>query len=238
MKLTLIEMVQNILSAMDSDDVNDVSATVESTQVATVVQESYLRLIADRDWPFLRTLTTLYATSVGTPTTMTMPPTLNKLLWIKYNKRDVQYLDPLAFKTMLDGRGVVAGVVSTEGFLMTAQPQYWTTYDDVSVVFDGYDSAVDDFLQESKVAVYAVVAPVWNTTNAFVPNLPDKFFPTLLAEAKATCFLNMKQQGNQREEKNAHVGRVRMQNEAWRADAGETKYNTAINYGRHSGGRK
>lgn len=233
MKMTLLEMVQNILSSMDSDDVNDITDTVESLQVAEVVKESYFSLIAERDWPFLRGLFTLTALAdTARPTTMRMPTNVNKVAWIKYNKKDVEYKDPQEFQYLLDTRVETTGVVDSNGFILNADPQYWTTFDDDYVVFDGYDSAVDSTLVSAKSNAYGVTIPTWSATNAFVPTMPDKFFPTLLAEAKATCFLNMKQQANPREEKRAHNGRSRMQNEAWRANAGESKYNDRVNYGR------
>jgi hypothetical protein len=37
-KMTLLEMTQNILSAMNSDEVNSITDTVESLQVAEEIQ--------------------------------------------------------------------------------------------------------------------------------------------------------------------------------------------------------
>lgn len=232
-KLTLLEMVQDILSSMDSDDVNSISDTVESSQVAGFIKETYFSLITERDWPFLRSLTTLTAYSdVNNPTKMRIPTTVNKLLWVKYNKKDVTYLDPLEFKSMLDTRVETTGVVDANGYLLNQDPQYWTTYDDDVIWFDGYNSALDNTLQESKTSVYAVIIPAWSHVDSFVPLMPEKFFPTFLAEAKATCFINIKQQPNSKEEGKAKRGRSRMQNEAWRSNVGESKYNSAVNYGR------
>ena len=41
MKRTLLEMVQSILSDMDSEDVNAVSDTLEAQQVASVIEDTY-----------------------------------------------------------------------------------------------------------------------------------------------------------------------------------------------------
>jgi len=54
----------------------------------------------------------------------------------------------------------------------------------------------------------------------------------LLSEAKASCFLNFKQQANGREEQRARRGRIRMKNEAVKVDSAEKKYNEKSNYGR------
>jgi hypothetical protein len=57
-------------------------------------------------------------------------------------------------------------------------------------------------------------------------------FPVLLADAKATCFVNIKQQANAREERRAQRGRMIMRNEAWKTNDAEGKYNRKVSYGR------
>ena len=81
--------------------------------------------------------------------------------------------------------------------------------------------------------MYAALAPTWVHVDTFIPNIPEKFFPTLIAEAKAQSFINLKQQQNNREELKARRGRMTMRNEAWRNEYGETTYNKKVNYGRH-----
>lgn len=226
-------MVQNILNAMDSDSVVSIDDTVESLQVAELLREAYFHICAQRDWPFLRTLTSL--TGLGdtaNPTTMRIPDSLNKIIWLKYNKKDVCYLDPLDFKTLIDKREVVASVVNSNGFIINRDPSYWTTYDDRDVVFDSIDLAANSTLVAAKSAAYAVSAPVWTMVDSFIPLMPDKMFPTLLAEAKSASFINLKQQANSKEESKARNGLIRAQNEVWRVKAGETG-----NFGKHNFGR-
>jgi hypothetical protein len=233
MKLTLLDMTQSILSAMDADEVSAIDETLEAIQVADLVKEAYFDLMGQRDWPHLRTLSALEGLGdVNNPTRMRMPSNMNKVFWIKYNKKDVAYLSPEEFTHVIDKRVAQAGVIDSNGYGLNEDPSYWTTYDDDYVVFDGRNSLVDNTLQQSKCKVYGTVAPSWSHTNTFIPDLPDKFFPTLLAEAKAQAFVNLKQQANVREERKAQRGRVIMRNESWRNENGEAKYNTRVNYGR------
>ena len=51
MKSTLLQIVQSILSDMDSEDVNSSTDTVEAQQVASVVEDTYFNIIAARDIP-------------------------------------------------------------------------------------------------------------------------------------------------------------------------------------------
>lgn len=231
--MTLLEIVQSILSSMDSDSVNHIDDTVESEQVALNVKETYFDLITQRDWPFLRT--TFQLTGLGdtdNPTKMRIPTNYNKLLWLKYNKKDVTYLDPKEFQDVLDGRAVEAGIVDANGFGLTTDPVYFTSYDDDYVTFDSYDSATEATLTSANSLAYGVLAPAWTHDDSFTPFIPDKMFPVLLADAKASCFINIKQQANAREERKAQRGRVRMQNEAWKNNEGEGKWNSKVNYGR------
>ena len=52
-KMTLLEMTQDILSDMDSDEVNSIATTSESLQIAQIIKTAYYNIIDGRDFPFL-----------------------------------------------------------------------------------------------------------------------------------------------------------------------------------------
>jgi hypothetical protein len=232
-KLTLLDMTQNILSAMDSDPVNSIDDTVEAIQVADLVKEAYFELMSQREWPFLRQLSALDGLGdTNNPTKMSMPSLVNKLYWVKYNKKTIEWMEPETFKNMIDQRVAQASVINSGGYVINADPTYWTSYDDSTIVFDGYEIAVDATLQTSKCVIYCLISPSWTHVDTFIPNLPEKFFPTLLSEAKSSAFVNLKQQANPREERRAQRGRVTMLNAVWKNNQGEAVYNSKVNYGR------
>ena len=85
-KMTLLEMTQNILSDMDSDEVNSISDSTEALQVAEVIKTTYYNIIDGRDFPWLKEL--FQMSNSGTtvrPTHMTLPENVIDLEWIKYN---------------------------------------------------------------------------------------------------------------------------------------------------------
>jgi hypothetical protein len=133
---------------------------------------------------------------------------------------------------MIDTRSATPNVVDANGYVINNDPSYWTSFDDVTIVFDGYNATVESTLVAAKSIAYVSLAPTWEHVDSYIPNIPDKFFPTLLAEAKSQAFVNLKQQANAREERKAQRGRVIMRNEAWRNENGEIKYNNKVNYGR------
>ena len=231
--MTLLEMTQSILSAMDSDPVDSIDETVEAIQVADIVKEAFFELMSQRDWPFLFNTGALQGLGdVANPTKMKMPDTWKKVKWIKYNKKTITYIDPESFTEMIDNRAELAGVINANGYVINADPIYWTSFDDTFIVFDGFNNSAESTLQASNSKAYAAIAPTWSHVDNFVPALPEKFFPTLLAESKSQAFVNLKQQSNNREERKAQRGRMAMRNEAWRNDEASIKFNRKVNYGR------
>lgn len=232
-KMTLLEMVQDIMSAMESDSVNSISDTQESSDIAKEIKNTYFDLISSRDWPFLNVYTTLTALGdTANPTKMRFPTNVDKVFWIKYNKKDVTYQDPKTFVDAKDRRTETTGVVDANGYIINRDPLYWTSFDDDYVFFDSYDSTVEATLQASKSQAYMLSVPEWTASDSFIPSLPNKMFPTFLADAKETCFLNFKQTSQNKESRKAQRGRVRMQNETWRNNQAESKNNSDVDYGR------
>ena len=231
--MTLLEMTQSILSAMDSDPVDSIDETVEAIQVADIVKEAFFELMSQRDWPFLFNTGSLQGLGdVNNPTKMKMPDTWKKVKWIKYNKKTITYIDPESFTEMIDNRAALAGVINANGYVINADPIYWTSFDDTFIIFDGFNNSAESTLQASNSKAYAAIAPTWSHVDNFIPALPEKFFPTLLAESKSQAFVNLKQQSNNREERKAQRGRMAMRNEAWRNDEASIKFNRKVNYGR------
>lgn len=85
MKLTLLALTQNILSALNSDDVNSISDTTESLQVAEIVRTSYFNIVSRAELPEHNQLFQLTASTNGfDPVLMYRPENVTKINWIKY----------------------------------------------------------------------------------------------------------------------------------------------------------
>lgn len=82
---TLLQIVQNILSAMSSDQVNSISDTVESLQVAQIVQNKYYDIVARGDLTLDEVLFQLNPSNDPTkPVLMTLPSGVSRLDWMQY----------------------------------------------------------------------------------------------------------------------------------------------------------
>ena len=238
-KMTLLEIVQDILSDIDSDEVNSISSTVEATQVANIVKSTYFNIIDGRDWPHLYELFQL--TSSGTtarPTHMAIPEGITEVSWVKYNCveygqtkdafRKLIYLTPEKFMEMSDLRNstdaAINTVIDTTGVKIhiynERAPTYYTSLDNDFIILDAYDVAVDSTSQTSKTQCYGKRYPVWSAVDTFIPDLPVQAFSYLLNEAKSTTFLRFKQMPDQKAEQNSVTQRRRMSQQAWKVQKG------------------
>lgn len=94
---SLLTIVQNILSSLDSDEVNSISDTTESLQIANIVQNKYYDILSRGDLPENEDLFQLTPSNDTTkPTLMTIPSGTGRINWIKYfdsNPNDSQQVD-------------------------------------------------------------------------------------------------------------------------------------------------
>lgn len=84
---TLLELTQDILSAMDSDEINDIDDTTESKQVVDHIIWVYNDIIADQELPEHFEFFELEASGDNTkPVLMTVPSDVLELRSVKYDK--------------------------------------------------------------------------------------------------------------------------------------------------------
>lgn len=234
-RMTLLDIVQDILSDMSSDEVNSISDSVESLQVAQIVKSTYFNIIDGKDWPHLYEMFTLEPSGNNLlPTHMRLPEGVLELEWLKYDKkdsaaakaafRDIVYKSPKEFMNILDNRDSTATYVTRVvdptlielNIYNDRQPSYYTSFDNEYIILDAFESALDDTLQASKTQGYGKVYPTWEMVDNFIPDLPTQSFSYLLNEAKSTCFLRLAQTADQKSEQHAITQRRRMSRDAWR----------------------
>jgi len=245
-KMTLLEIVSDIMNDMDGDNVNAIADTIESQQVAQIVKTCYLEMMANRNWPHMRT--GFNCTSYGDsdfPTSLTLPENIKKLDWIKYNKRsstdtkdkyeELEYKQPEDFVHLVHDRDSSATnvqIVTLTGIKLFVfndkPPQYWTSFDDSTIVCDSFDSSMDSVLQTGKNNCWGVKNPQWSSTDEYTPDLPAEAFPALLEEAKSTAFYALRQVANEKAEQKSRRQQSWLSRNAWRAKGG-IRY---PNYGR------
>lgn len=234
-KMTLLSMVQNILSAMDSDEVNSIHDTVESLQVAEVIKETFYEQfnnIEIKEWEGPLKLDSVSDTD--RPNYLELPPNVLNIDWIKYRNdqnngkfQELCYETPECFwKRQLEitpqsfGGTNIQLVTDASGIEYYIQnnkaPNKYTIVQDLFLVCDSYDIGADTTLQSSKTFAWGTVEPDFVLDDEFIPHIDANLFPLLLAESKSTCFINFKQISSSKEEQRARRQRIRMQNDQYR----------------------
>lgn len=313
---TLLEITQEILSALDSDAVNSIADTVESTQVATIVRRKYYDILSRGNLPDQQVLLQLTASGDTTkPTLMYLPAGTVQIDWLKYydaNPNDSQQVNQfgsfshgvnsdltstptwttisstsnsiatgaktftVASSTLTTsvGQGVaissgtntmfgtltsysgttmvvtvtatvgsgtystwtltsnsgssipgykyvqgvpvdeflnmvnrfnpadtnVGSYTFTEGsdsfslyYKNDIQPQYFTVIENYYLLFDTFNSVLDNTLQASKTMAYGQKVTPFTMSDSFIPDIDRNDFPLLINEAKALAFFELKQ---------------------------------------------
>lgn len=238
-KMTLLEMVQDILSDMVSDEVNSIDDTVEAQSVANIIKTTYYSMLANRNWPHTRKLVQLESSgSIDRPNYVRLPSSLKELISIEYDCkklgavnsdfRELKYKYPDEFLRMVSSRksgdANVKTVIDFSGvkllILTDKAPEYYTSFDDDYVVFDSYDSAIDTTIVQAKTGCIAYLTPDWVRENEAIPDLPVDAFPALLSEAKSASFYNIKQMTNEKEEIKSGKQSRWLARKAWRTHGG------------------
>lgn len=249
MKYTLLEMTQEILSDMDSDNVNSIMDTFESEQVAQIIKSTFFSIISTRDWPHLKELIALTPSAdLSLPTHMYLPDNVSKLVTINYNcakpednrryYRPVSWREPDEFLQLTNAQNSTADfvdvIVDPSGIELLIRnnqnPTYFTSFDDKTLVFNSYEADVDDTLQASKVQAQAYVHPSWSMTDSFVPDLPGEAFIALVEEAKSRAMLRLKQMEDPKAEQESRRQQRWLSRNDWRVNGGIK----TPNYGRNS----
>lgn len=216
-KPTLLDLVQDILSDADGDQVDSISDTIESDQCARVIRDVFRNITDLYDFDYHEGIKQLTATSSSTPTIMERLENMHSVEWVMYDKRNsagasqdyqyVHYMQPEEFVARTSKREASDSTVETmtldSGHELLIRndkaPTYYTFlqgYEDF--VFDSYNSALETNLQQSKSLCYATTKPDLTLSDAAVIDLPRHLF-TLLRNWSRVLFFDLYKGGATRE---------------------------------------
>lgn len=225
MALTILDVVQKILNDIDSDLVNSISDTVEASQAAEIVRDTYYEMFDNRTWPYSGRF--IQMTGLGDtshPTHILIPDDVVEWEFIKYDIRtdiagrqqyqDILFREPKDFieltniRNSLDSSTQVVTDFGGAKLLIRNdhRPSWWTTFDDRYIVFDSFDNNIDSTIQQSKIQAYGYKRPVITLTDTFEFTsdiLPQRFYSLLIAESKSAASLKLRQMADTKEEQKA-----------------------------------
>jgi hypothetical protein len=239
-KLSVLDMVQDILSDMNSDEVNSITDTLESMQVAQIVKSVYEETMARKNWPHLKKLIQLSPLGASTPTHMALPVDIKELCVVSYNIKkahsdpdrfeQLTWMEPTAFLEYTNRQNTAQASVDvitdpTNVSLVIRNdraPTYYTTFDDKVIVCDSYNKTLETGLQASKTQCLAYIMPslVLSDDVQNIPDMPVELFPAFLAECKSVCFARLKQVTDQKSEQQSRRGMAWMSKKAFQVSGG------------------
>jgi hypothetical protein len=241
MAKTLLDITKNILSDMDSDEVDSIYDTVEALQVATIVLTTLEAEFANLELPSFEKIIQLQSVSdLDRPNYLRYGQDVQTIRWLRYRDngaqgryRDVMYLTPSDFfgritirttngyntRTINDPSGI-SYVIDTN-----RAPTYYTSVDNDYIIFDSYDSEFEDTMEGvNSFTIGSMELAAAELSDDYVPPIPSNLYSLLLAEAKSVCFLTLKQMPNAKAEQVARRQRSRMQNNLYRSRKANHSY--------------
>ena len=255
MKYTLLDMVQDVLSASDGDEVNSISDNTEAGQVAKIIRACYFD-IQSTTLPEAITLYQLNASGNSSkPVLMTRPSDVHSLISLKYNKATEDDTDPnfmnvtpltieeffkrtdmlnLSDDNVSSMTHTIDGDDFTFLYRTDKAPDWYTIIDDHTFLFDSYDSEVDTTLQKAKTRCLGEKEKTFLLEDDYEIDLDESQHIWLLNEAKALAYVELKQQTHVTAERTAKRQRIRAQkNKALSNDVG-VYYSSLPIYGRNT----
>lgn len=233
-KKTLLEIVQDILNDMDSDEVNSIADTVEAAQIAQICQSVFYDVITTVDLPEHDELTTVTGLSNSTKPNFMDANSVTEIKELRYNVSEtsgeleyklIPYVTPTEFVQNILQRDTTASNViivadPTSGISLPIfndkMPDYYTSFDDRYLCFDSYLATVDTTLQTSKTLVIGRKIPTFTVSDSAVPDMDDNIFPYYIAECKSRAFSMLKGGPDMKVEQFARKHRYFQKNNRWK----------------------
>jgi len=245
-KMTLLEIVQDVLNDMDSDEINGIADTVEATQIANICRSVFYDIITTVDLPEHTELLRVTGLSNSSYPNFMDADGITEIKELRYNVSEtageleykiINYISPDEFIQRISTRDTSSSEVikvpdPVSGVLIPIEndkmPDYYTSFDDRYLCFDSYDSTIDTTLQASKTMVLGIKIPTFTMTDSAVPDIDDTIFPYYIAEVKSRCLSLLKGGVDPKVEQFARKHRYTQKNNRWKT--GEQRI--LNNYGR------
>lgn len=251
MSRTLLYTVQRVLEKLDLDDVNSINDSPDAVLVAREAENTFYDLLNRNEWP--EQYDSISVASVGdvnNPTALQIPADVLKIKSLRYDVAEAgasdksykemkkisneDFLDLCYNRKSSDSNVTVADNNGVELFVYNDKaPEYFTTFDNETLIFDSYDSDVESTLQGSKTACIGYEIPAFVMDDAYVIPLDAKTYPLYLAEIAAACSISFNGEIHPEEERRRARGISRLRRDSYRTE----KLSTHNDFGRRGTGR-
>lgn len=197
MKQSLLEIVQDMLSAIDSENVNSVGETEEAGQCVLIANRAYQNMMAGRRWKHLKTFSRLEASTnlnelKGPAGTVAIDP-----YNLYYDTQQVWYMDAADFLQFTISRPTDSTITEINDLKVynDRDPQFFTSDNDEILKFDAIPNAISG-LDASKSRAIIYLAPTSKLTDDDEYfQLPAVCFPALTQACIGMAVMELKGDG-------------------------------------------
>lgn len=241
---------------MDSDEVNSISDTTESMQVARLCRGVYYDCATDMQLAEHEGLFELTPSSdITQPIIMTLPSNVAKIYWIKYNHKlstephsnykeieQWSYLDFYKKQQAISETtyGLQQMIYQQNGedfeikYLTYDMPLRYTELSNNQIIFNSIDISEDTVLQKSKTMCGGLIYPSFLLEDTFYPPLDSNQFSYYVNKCKVRAFYEIKQVENREAGGEALRQKIaaRANKNTFPNDSGLTKQKRNTGYGR------
>ena len=144
MKLTLLELVQDMLVATDSENVSSVGETEDAGMCVNIANREFERIISKFRWRHTRAFSKLEVTTSKNEMTLATNAVAIDPNTVYYSDSRVYWMEPDRFLAYTITRLTSeSNIIDSNGIKVYSDrnPQYFTSFDDFTLVFDAYPNS-------------------------------------------------------------------------------------------------
>ncbi len=211
-KRTILKLIQDLGAGIGSDEIDTLDETIEASDIMTILEQTYQEVLNRKTWEFMKGHIRQLDVNATYANVLSIPEDVILIKKITYRDAtgkfvDVQYLSAEEFMMIVQARNTdnanTEAINNADGVAIHVRtdtaPSYWTSFDEVTVTFDSYDSsvAIENLATDS--VIISDVMPVTDFTDpAGVLNIPERMETLVFNEALSTCNYRLRQTADPR----------------------------------------
>lgn len=194
MKLTLLELVQDMLTATDSENVSTVGETEDAGMCVNIANREFERLISKFRWRHTRAFSKLAVTANKHEMKLKTGAIAIKPDSLYYSGSKMYWMEPERFLAYTITRATTESNILEVNHVKVytdRDPQYFTSFDDETLVFDSYPDSSGLVADNTDCIVYQ--APTSRlTSDGEYFDLPPQAFPALALRCIVKAIVEIK----------------------------------------------
>lgn len=251
MERTLLYTVQRVLEKLNLDPVNSINDTEDALLISREAESTFFDLMTRAEWKDKVDLIEVNSVSdVNNPTALELDSEVHTIKSLRYDAttsedthkifKEIVWLEPEEFLERSYRLNSSTDEVTEASYnniplliVNNRMPQYYTSFDNKTLILDAHDSDTESTLIGSKTICYGEKVPSWSQDDTFVIPVQDSLYPLFLSMLASACSIYMNSEVNQEDERRQARGISRMRREQIRT---EMEYFPKFKYGRKGNG--